>query len=97
MDEISDYRQARYFHAQHDPPTFLVISTLGFGILMFFVSIFPAKTINLVYIGVYSLFIGVLIFAIINMGHPFKSPITVGSDPFEEMYKYLKTKKIGSP
>ena len=87
IDEISDYRQVRYYHAQADPPDFLYIALFGFIITMFLNAINPPDKVSLLLLFIYSTFFGVVLYYILAFNNPFQGAVRVSPEPFQAVLR----------
>lgn len=87
LDEISDYRQERFYHAKKDPPIYVFIALFGFMITMSLFCVHPPKTTSMIFMSMFSAFVGVVMYFSLAMSQPFDGPMSVSPRPFEVVYK----------
>lgn len=86
IDEISDHRQIRLYHAKEGPPVYLYIAVFGFMITMALLCIYPPNASSILFMCLYTLFVGTVLYFILAMAHPFEAAFSVSSAPFEVIY-----------
>ena len=86
IDEISDYRQERFYHAKKDPPIYLYIALFGFMITMTLFCVHPPKLASLLFMSMFSTFVAVVMYFSLAMSQPFDGPMSVSPRPFEVIY-----------
>ena len=87
MDEISDHRQTRLYHAKPEPPTFLYIAILGFPLTVMLLAVYPPRPKSILLMCFYCAFIGVVFYFILALNHPFEGIARVSPEPFEVIAK----------
>ena len=86
LDEISDYRQERFYHAEMDPPIFIFIAAIGFMITMALFGVHPRRGTTMLFMSMFSTFVGIVMYFSIAMSQPFHGPISISPRPFEIIY-----------
>ena len=89
MDEISDYRQIRLYAAKSEPPVFFYISFFGFLITMGLMAVYPPKRNSLILMGLYCVFIGVVIYFILALGSPFSGTFKIKPKALSTIYETI--------
>jgi hypothetical protein len=83
IDEVSDHRHTRVFAGNVTMSWFLTVVFIGFLISAFLLCVHPAKALTLLFIASYSAFIGIVIYSIIALNHPFQGLTHVSVKPFQ--------------
>lgn len=83
IDEVSDHRQARLYHARADPPVFIKIAVVGFLVTMGLLCGYKARPAALAFMSLYAAFVGVVLYFILTMGHPFEGTFRISPTVFE--------------
>ena len=83
IDDVSDYRQIRLHHAKTDPPIFVLIAIFGFMLTMAMLAVYPPTPTSITLMSFYCAFVGVVLYFIVAMNHPFDGPAQVTARPFE--------------
>lgn len=87
IDEISDYRQVRYYHAKADPPDFIYIALFGFIITMSLNAINSPEKVSLVFLFLYSAFFGIVLYYILAFNNPFQGTVRISPEPFQAVLR----------
>lgn len=91
IDEISDYRQERFYHAKKDPPIYIFIALFGFMITMALFCVHPPKLASMLFMSMFSTFVAVVMYFSLAMSQPFEGPMSVSPRPFEVIYQDFTT------
>ena len=86
LDEISDYRQERFYHADKDPPVYIFIALFGFVITMTLFSAHAPGLTSLLFMSLFGAFVAVVLYFSLAMSQPFHGPMSVSPGPFEVIY-----------
>ncbi|MDJ0868667.1 MAG: DUF4239 domain-containing protein [Myxococcota bacterium] len=87
FDQITDLRIDRHFHAVVAPPAFLYIAALGFLCTMGMLGVHAPTVRSLALIFFYCAFIGVVVYFILSLSHPFEGIARIGPEPFQTLYR----------
>jgi len=86
IDDISNYRTARIYIGTGTLDWFIVVALVGFLISTFLLSVYPPGKIKLVFIACYAAFIGIVLYSIIALDHPYHGVMQVSVKPFQTLY-----------
>lgn len=86
VDEISDHRQTRLHHATSQSPVFLPIALFGFVIVSALFAVHKLDATLVIYVSLYCIFIGVVLYFILAMNDPFQGVVRVSSEPIQTVY-----------
>lgn len=92
VDAISDYRLIRLDNALAKPPIYIYAIFFGFLITMAYFGIFRPKTLLVVLVSLYTVFIGMVLYLILSFSDPFQGGIGVDSATFEHLVVDLRAK-----
>ncbi len=87
LDEISDYRQMRQYASKTDPPIFFYISLFGFVITIGLFSVYQPNRNSLLLLGFYCAFIGVVVYFILTLSHPFVGTMKIQPETLITIYE----------
>ena len=93
IDEISDYRQSRIYGHDSEMLWLRIIVYVMFILSIFYLGVFATRPIRLLFVGLYSGAIGLILYAIISMGHPYQGVAQVSSEPFQRLNEELRATK----
>ena len=96
IDEITDLRAARSFRATVAPPAFLYVAVLGFLCTMGMLGVHEAGLRSVMLMGFYCAFVGVVIYFILSLSHPFEGIARVTPEAFEVLWDSAQGAGIGS-
>ena len=91
LDSLSDYRVIRLNGAQATPPFFMYIIIFGFLVTMACFGAYPPQTPLVVLILFYTVFIGLVLYLILQLSDPFQGDIGVSARPFEYLVETLQS------
>lgn len=91
LDSLSDYRSIRLSSALAAPPIFIYIIIFGFLLTMACFGVYPPKTPLVVLISFYTVFIGLVLYLVLQLSDPFKGDIGVSSRPFEYLVQIMQS------
>jgi hypothetical protein len=87
VDEITDLRTSRYFHSTVPPPAFLYIAVLGYLCTMGMLGVHEPSSRSLMLMSFYCAFVGMVIYFILSLSHPFEGIARIAPDAFEAIYR----------
>lgn len=88
IDKISDSRDLRSADSNNDVPgLFWFVAIVGIMIVVFPYCVFPPSKINLLSLGSFALYNGIVIYTIYALSNPFASPGAISPSPFVEVYQ----------
>jgi hypothetical protein len=91
LDSLSDYRVIRLNGARAAPPFFMYIIIFGFLVTMACFGAYPPQTPLVVLILFYTVFIGLVLYLILQLSDPFQGDIGVSAQPFEYLIESLQS------
>ena len=91
LDLLSDYRVTRLNGALAEPPFFIYIIIFGFLVTMACFGVYPPQTPLVVLILFYTVFIGLVLYFILQLSDPFQGDIGVYAHPFEYLVESLQS------
>ncbi len=83
IDDISDYMQIRLYTALEEPRELLYTSIFGILVVMVLFSVYTPDKLNIFFVTMYNLFLGLVLYFIIMMGNPLKGPLQIKAKPFQ--------------
>jgi hypothetical protein len=88
LNQYAELRRARLVNVRHGLPTILwYVVAIGAVIAIVFVSLFDMELqVHLVLGGLFAAFLGMTIFLIAAMDHPFRGGVSISSDAFRNAY-----------
>ena len=89
LDLLSNYRISRLNGALAEPPFFIYIIIFGFLVTMACFGVYPPQTPLVVLISFYTIFIGLVLYLILQLSDPFQGDIGVSARPFEYLVESL--------
>ena len=89
IDEISDHRSARIYAGNVPLDWLVVVVLIGYLISSFLLCVYPPRVSSLVFISCYSCFIGIVLFSIVDLNHPYNGITQVSVKPFQTIYTSL--------
>ncbi len=92
VDLISDHRLTRLIHAREPPPVILLILFFGYLLTMGLFGIYPPRRSMLVLLSFYTVFVGVVFYAILSTSLPFEGATPVGPSAFEYVLEIMRGK-----
>ena len=91
FDTLSDFRITRLNGALAKPPVFTYIIIFGFLVTMACFGVYPPRTPLVVPILFYTIFIGLVLYLILQLSDPFQGDIGVSARPFEYLVESLQS------
>jgi len=91
LDSLSDYRNIRLISALAEPPFFIYIIIFGFLVTMACFGAYPPQTPLVVLISFYTVFIGLVLYLILQLSDPFEGDIGVSARPLEYLVESLQS------
>jgi hypothetical protein len=95
VDMISDYRLSRLQQAREKPSHVLIVVFLGYLVTMVYLGAYRPRSIIVVLMSLYTLFVGVVIYLVLAMSDPFHGAIAVDSAPFEYVLEAMRQVRGG--
>ncbi len=83
IDEVSDYLQVRLYSAQQEPLNLIYTTLFGILAVMILFSVYPPNRLNLVFVSVYNIFLGLILYFVLMMGNPLRGPLQIKPKAFE--------------
>jgi hypothetical protein len=93
VDQLSDHRSVRITTGHVAMPWFLVVVLIGLLISTFMFSVEPPKFITLIFVSLYTAFIGLVLYSIIALNQPYEGLTNVSVEPLEIVYSGITTNK----
>ena len=87
IDKIAKSRNVRLFRAKADTPIFLYFAIAGFMLTMALLCVHPPNLSSILLMSLYSAFIGIVLFFIQDLSHPFDGFFLISPEPFEVIYR----------
>ncbi len=87
IDEVSDFLQVRLYSAQKDPLNLIYTTLFGILAVMILFSVYAPNKLNLLFVSVYNVFLGLVLYFVLMMGNPLRGPLQIKPIPFE-LLKY---------
>ena len=91
IDEITDHREARIYAKNLVMPMFQTVVMVIFILSIFYLSVYPKRTSRMIFVGIYSLTIGLVMYSIISMTQPFAGMAHISSQPFLDLHQEFVT------
>ena len=91
IDALSDYRVVRLDSALAKPPVFLYVIIFGFMVTMAFFGIYRPQATLVMLVSLYTLFVGLVLFLIMQLSDPFQGGIGVDPTAFEYLVETLQS------
>jgi hypothetical protein len=91
IDEISDNRAARIYAGNVSLSWFVVVIMIGFSISSFLLCVNPVRPSTLLLISCYSAFIGIVLYSIVALNHPYHGFTHVSVKPFQTIHNTLSS------
>jgi len=91
IDEITDHRQARIYAKNLVMPWFQTVVMVVFILSIFYLSVYPKRISRMIFVGIYSLTIGLVMYSIISMTQPFAGLASISSQPFHDLHQEFLT------
>ncbi|MDH4058588.1 MAG: DUF4239 domain-containing protein [Cyclobacteriaceae bacterium] len=92
IDEVSDYMQVRFYKARPETPHLFYVAFLGYAIVMILFAAYEPDRISLIFLSLYNIFIGIVLYFIVMMNNPLIGPMQVKAEPFEILQETIKAK-----
>lgn len=83
MDMMSDHRMSRLVQAREEPTVVVFVAFFGYLASMAYFGIYAPRPILVGLISLYTAFVGVSIYLVLAMGHPFLGPTAIDAAPLE--------------
>ena len=87
IDEISDLRVARIYLGTGTLEWFIVVVLVGFLISAFLLSVYPPGKVRAIFIAFYAAFIGIVLYSIVALDHPYDGVMQVSVKPLQMVYR----------
>jgi hypothetical protein len=91
FDSLSNYRITRLNSALAEPPVFIYIIIFGFLVTMSCFGVYPPHTPLVVLISFYTIFIGLVLYLILQLSDPFQGDIGVSGRSFEYLVEIMQS------
>jgi len=91
LDLLSDYRVTRLNGALAAPPFFIYIIIFGFLVTMACFGAYPPQPPLIVLMLFYTVFIGLVLYIILQLSDPFQGGIGVSARPFEYLVEMMES------
>lgn len=91
IDEISDHRSARIYAGNVRLGWFIVVVLIGYLMSGFLLCAAPLRLSTIIFFSCYSSFIGIVLYSIVDLNHPYHGIIHVSVKPFQTVYNSLST------
>jgi hypothetical protein len=91
IDALSDYRVVRLGSALVKPPVFLYVIIFGFMVTMACFGVYEPQAPLAILVLLYTLFVGLVLFLIMQMSDPFQGGIGVSPTAFEYLVETLQS------
>ena len=72
-------------------PWFQVVVMVVFILSIFYLSVYPKRTSRMIFVGIYSLTIGLVMYSIISMTQPFAGLASISNQPFLDLHREFTT------
>jgi hypothetical protein len=96
IDEISDHRAARFFAGNLRLGWFIVVVMSGYLMSTLLLCVSPVRPSSLILISCYSIFIGLLLYSIVDLHQPYRGLTQVSVKPFQAAYKPFSSRPVQS-
>lgn len=83
IDEVTDFLQKRKYQTRVKSFAFSWTAIIGYFVLMILYSVYSPSRLNLVFISLYSLFLGAIFYFILMLNQPYSGPFKIQPKPFE--------------
>ncbi len=83
LDVMSDQRMSRLVQAREEPTLVILVVFFGYLASMAYFGIYAPRPILVGLIALYTAFVGVSIYLVLAMGHPFLGPTAIDAAPLE--------------
>lgn len=90
IDEISDNLQIRIYTTQVEPLNLIYTSVFGIVAVMIFFSVYEPNRLNLLFVSVYAMFIGLVLYFVLMMSNPLRGPLQVEPKPFKLLQETIE-------
>jgi hypothetical protein len=91
IDALSDYRVVRLDSALAKPPVFIYVIIFGFMVTMACFGVYEPQAPLVMLVSLYTLFVGLVLFLIIQLSDPFQGGIGVSPTAFEYLVETLQS------
>lgn len=91
MDEMINYRATRILASRLRPPSAVPIALVGFLISSFLLCVHPLRKSTLIFLSSYAAFIGIVVYFLIALNHPFLGIKRVSPQPFQIVHSLLSS------
>jgi hypothetical protein len=91
IDEVSDYRESRIYAGNLVMPWFRVVVMVIFVFTILFVSVYPRRPARIIFVALYSLAIGLVMYSILSMSMPYQGFTQVSNQPFQDLHQEFLT------
>jgi hypothetical protein len=91
IDEISDFREARIYAGNMASLWFGVVVMAIFVLTILFLSVYPRRTARVIFVGLYSLTIGLVLYSIVSMSLPYQGFTRISDQPFRDLHQEFLT------
>ena len=91
FDSLSDFRIIRLNEALAKPPVFTYVIIFGFLVTMACFGVYPPQTPLVVLILFYTVFIGLVLYLILQLSDPFQGDIGISAHPFEYLIEFMES------
>lgn len=91
IDEVSDHREARIYAGNLVMPWFRVVVMVIFVFTILFLSVYPRRTARVIFVSLYSLVIGLVLYSIVSMTRPYQGFTQVSNQPFRDLHQEFLT------
>jgi len=87
IDEISDLRVARIYLGTGTLGWFIVVVLIGFLVSTFLLSVYPPGKVRAIFIACFAAFIGIVLYSIVALDHPYDGVMQVSVKPLQMVYR----------
>jgi len=91
MDEMIEYRTIRILASRVRTPSAVPVVLVGFLISSFLLCVHPLRKSTLIFLSSYAAFIGIVVYFLIALNHPFLGIKKVSPQPFQIVYRALSS------
>ncbi len=91
IDEISDFREARIYAGNMTNLWFGAVVMVIFVLTILFLSVYPRRTARVIFVGLYSLTIGLVLYSIVSMSLPYQGFTRISDQPFRDLHQEFVT------
>jgi len=85
IDEITKTLQIRIYSTHFYMPYLTIILSMGLLIAWCFYTVYPIDTISVLFITLYNMYIGLLLYFTIMLGNPMAGPLKIAPDSFNTL------------